>query len=510
MAKTLCTHYIDPSTIEPLVESRLIPLDEGEGALRPIGVGEVIRRICAKCVMNIVKRDVVEATGSLQLCAGQKLGSEAAMHAMHRIFEADDTDLVLLIDASNAFNALNRAAALRNIRVLCPVIAVYARNTYRQFSRLFITGGKEITSVEGTTQVDPLAMGLYALSTQLLIASLQAMLDAKQCWLADDTCGAGTISEIKQWWDGLNAFNPDIGYFPNGKKCRIFAKPEKEALVREAFKETVINVTVEGQKHLGAAQEIICRTMSTRKTLPDVQDLLEPFEEAISQVLIPAIVGRKCSKLDRDVLALPVRLGGLSLSNPCHEAAREHASSIHAGRQVVKRGKGEELSEIADNLKQIVSRKTKRALELAQEKGSSVLVKVLPLQEHSFNLSKREFRDAFNIRYDWSFDDIPSYSQDFGIIPKESLKTVTKWAAKYFTHEKSYHPVPQTSTEFADVNFYATSNFRRDQPETESAMKEFLEKYGPLRLRTVREDSTKDRGRGGFTTGRLHDATRLH
>ena len=68
--------------------------------MRPIGVGEVIRRICVKCVMNIAKWDVAEASGSSQLCAGQKSGSEAAINAMHRIFEADYTDAVLLIDAS--------------------------------------------------------------------------------------------------------------------------------------------------------------------------------------------------------------------------------------------------------------------------------------------------------------------------------------------------------------------------------------------------------------------------
>ena len=117
MTKILCTQYIDPSTIEPLIASRLIPLDKGEGAVRPIGVGEVLRRIIGKCVMNIAKKDVVEGSGSLQLCAGQKSGSEAAIHAMHTIFETDETDGVLLIDASNAFNALNRQAALHNIRV---------------------------------------------------------------------------------------------------------------------------------------------------------------------------------------------------------------------------------------------------------------------------------------------------------------------------------------------------------------------------------------------------------
>ena len=42
MTRRICTEYIDPSSIEALVASRLIPLDKGEGAVRPIGVGEVV------------------------------------------------------------------------------------------------------------------------------------------------------------------------------------------------------------------------------------------------------------------------------------------------------------------------------------------------------------------------------------------------------------------------------------------------------------------------------------
>ena len=63
---------------------------------------------------------------------------------------------------------------MHNIRVICPVIAVYAINTYRKQARLFITSVKEIASAEGTTQGNPLAMGLYALSVQPLITSLGA------------------------------------------------------------------------------------------------------------------------------------------------------------------------------------------------------------------------------------------------------------------------------------------------------------------------------------------------
>ena len=53
---------------------------------------------------------------------------------MRELFEHDNSDdnsdAVLLIDASNTFNSLNRAAAL-HVRVLCPSIASYAINTYR-------------------------------------------------------------------------------------------------------------------------------------------------------------------------------------------------------------------------------------------------------------------------------------------------------------------------------------------------------------------------------------------
>ena len=213
----------DPATIEPLVASRLIPLDKGEGAVRPNRVGELIRRIIEKSAMNVAKVDVhvVEASGSLQLRAGRKAGSEAATHAMNTVFEADDTDAVLLIDASNAFNALNRATALHNIPILCPVIAVYAINTYRKSARLFITGGKEIVSAEGTTQGDPLAMGLYALSVQPLITRLGAASSIKDCWFTDGAYLAGSILEIKKWWDTLNTLGPGFGYFPNAKKCYL-------------------------------------------------------------------------------------------------------------------------------------------------------------------------------------------------------------------------------------------------------------------------------------------------
>jgi len=51
----------------------------------------------------------------MQLCAGQLSGGEAAFHPIRDAFHDDDSEGMLLIDAANAFNSLNRAVALYNI-----------------------------------------------------------------------------------------------------------------------------------------------------------------------------------------------------------------------------------------------------------------------------------------------------------------------------------------------------------------------------------------------------------
>jgi len=131
-----------------LAETSQIPLDKNPG-LRPIGVGEVLRRIAGKVVMQIVKNDVTKAAGCLQTCAGQEAGSEASIHAMNEIFNENDTEAVLPVDAENAFNSINRKTLLHNIEFICPSIARFIYNCYIIPARLFIVGGKELKSLEG-------------------------------------------------------------------------------------------------------------------------------------------------------------------------------------------------------------------------------------------------------------------------------------------------------------------------------------------------------------------------
>ena len=69
VAKCFCTSYVNPVGITALVAGQLIALDKYPG-VRPIGFGEVIRRIICKAVLSVLKFDILEAAGSLQLCAG--------------------------------------------------------------------------------------------------------------------------------------------------------------------------------------------------------------------------------------------------------------------------------------------------------------------------------------------------------------------------------------------------------------------------------------------------------
>ena len=191
--------------------------------------------------------------GPLQVCAGQVGGCEAAIHSMRLLFNEQDVEVALLIDAENAFNSINRLAALHNIDVLCPPFSCVLINSYCDPVRMVIPGGGEILSFEGTTQGDPLAMGMYALAIIPLIRELnECQSNTKQVWYADDATGAGSCPNLKEWWDRLTSIGPKYGYLPKSSKCHVVVKPEFEEKAYSIFEGTSIHITTGGTRHLGA------------------------------------------------------------------------------------------------------------------------------------------------------------------------------------------------------------------------------------------------------------------
>ena len=171
LTRLLASEIVDPYTVEALVACRLIPLNKNPG-VPPIGIGEVIRRIIGKCIGWVVKKDIQEVADPLQMATGFQSGAEAAIHSMKEIFDDEQTDAVILVDESKAFNSLNGNAVLHDIQILCPQFSTILINTHRLPVRMIVFGIEDIVSNEGTTQGNNLAMSFYALGTATLLNSL--------------------------------------------------------------------------------------------------------------------------------------------------------------------------------------------------------------------------------------------------------------------------------------------------------------------------------------------------
>ena len=207
LAKKMATEKCQD--IEALIARRLIPLDKNPG-VRPVAIGEVFTQILGKSIVAVMREDAKLAAGSQQVCVGHQAGGEAAIHAMKEIFKDKEVDVAILVDATNAFNSINREAMLNNIAVKGPEINRYVQNCYGKPSKLFIVDGKKIgekcilCSEEGAAQGDPVTMAMYALGLSILQSEFKHhKTNVKSVAYADDYVGAGSLRYLSRWHDKL-------------------------------------------------------------------------------------------------------------------------------------------------------------------------------------------------------------------------------------------------------------------------------------------------------------------
>ena len=146
---------------------------------------------------------------------------------------------------------------IHNITILCPIISIFIKNCYNIPARLFIIGGKELLSREGTTQGDPTAMAAYAIGiTPLLKILLSYVQDnnqsTKEVAFADDFTVSGKIIEIKLYWDQIRSISPKFGYFLKAEKSFLLVKQQYKSNAQKIFKDSNVKITITGQRHLGA------------------------------------------------------------------------------------------------------------------------------------------------------------------------------------------------------------------------------------------------------------------
>jgi len=177
-----------PSDICPILYgATLTALKKKCGGIRPIAVGNTLRRMAGK----IVSRRVMDAMGNMlrpkQLGFGTRGGAEAAVHATRSFIssEPDDCQVLLKLDFFNAFNSIRRDEMLTVVRRYLPDYYSFIWQMYGKPSLLFF-GEHQLRSESGVQQADPLGPLLFCLVIKSLTEKLQSELNL---WYVDD----GTI-----------------------------------------------------------------------------------------------------------------------------------------------------------------------------------------------------------------------------------------------------------------------------------------------------------------------------
>ena len=127
----LLTGRADTRIAPWLTGAPLRALYKRQGGVRPIAVGEILRRITSRLCCSAVKPQLPDFfLPSSQVGVGVKGGLEAAVHTLSGFIEShgDNPDLCCVkIDFSNAFNECQRSTFLRRVQRDFPEISAWSQ-----------------------------------------------------------------------------------------------------------------------------------------------------------------------------------------------------------------------------------------------------------------------------------------------------------------------------------------------------------------------------------------------
>jgi hypothetical protein len=124
-----------PDTHSPwLCGANLTPLRKPDGGVRPVAVGETLRRVVGKAILaTSVAKGQVATLQPLQVVVGLRNATEAvAMSVQSYVDTRQSTGhwVPLKVDLSNAFNCIERQLVLREAQTRSPCLFNFLRYSY--------------------------------------------------------------------------------------------------------------------------------------------------------------------------------------------------------------------------------------------------------------------------------------------------------------------------------------------------------------------------------------------
>ena len=234
LARGRAPHFVAPV----LAGAGLVALPKPNGGVRPIAVGEIMRRLTGKCLMKIVRADAHNHFWPLQVGVAVPHGAEIAIHTVRawlRRHRTSNAKVLVKLDFANAFNQVSRTTVLQEARAHFPALARWATWCYGQPTRLQF-GGHVLESRSGVQQGDPLGPLLFSAALQPVAALLrQQGLDIAVFYL-DDGVLAGDLAAVAAALQQLQQRASAVGLHLNLAKCElVVAGTAPEAALRNHF-----------------------------------------------------------------------------------------------------------------------------------------------------------------------------------------------------------------------------------------------------------------------------------
>ena len=208
----------------------LTALGKPDGGLRPIAIGETLRRLTSKTLVKEAGEDFLSYFEPIQVGVGSKGGAEAAIHAVRQFLgrrRGKSAEVVALLDLKNAFSCVDRSAFREAIRRVAPRLAPWVDFQYGEASPLFF-GEFSLWSERGVQQGEPLGPALFAAAIHPIILRMDAHLRdlglpelGLRVFYLDDGVLAGAQESVAAAINFLEVELGEIGLSMNRSKCEL-------------------------------------------------------------------------------------------------------------------------------------------------------------------------------------------------------------------------------------------------------------------------------------------------
>ena len=214
----VCNRF-PPVVSAALAGARLVPIGKPDGGVRPIAVGELVRRLAGKMILCRYQGETIPRLLPTQLGVGVPGGAEFLIHrARDWVRFPMPGEGLLQLDFRNAFNCMDRTSMLAAIAQFCPQLLPYAIACYGCPASLYYTGGV-IPSESGVHQGDPVGPLFFSALTHELTQLCCGPGILWSHWYLDDAYICGSAEVLHGIFALVHGRADGLGFVLNTGKC---------------------------------------------------------------------------------------------------------------------------------------------------------------------------------------------------------------------------------------------------------------------------------------------------